>query len=348
MLAAATVAQAAGFTLSGLPYINYGNVNSYSMPISADIYASINGGGTGPGNPYYVPSGPGQIQDLVVIYTGANGVNVTTNTTGFDNAYGAPNGQVGYASMSGATGNTGGPVGMTAPTGDKSAEIANTTSSSWDANLLNMKAFLDGGNPVFFFNNNEVNRDQSLAIWARMWITDANGALFGRNLYLTNNDGAYGTGGIPAGDATNYVGTELTPDVTSNASTDYVQSGGQVCSNLGVVISCALPHDTTYNHNLGANQVAYAGDVPLLNTWFGTLFGLDNATLAGYSFHMDLKLGCDPTQAWTTCQDVQIDNGFEQLFLGRSMITAVPEPEVLGLVGLGLLGVGLSRRRRPV
>ena len=51
----------------------YGDFYSYSLPILAYRYAREFGGGVGPGNPFYIASGPGQISDLTVIGTGANG-----------------------------------------------------------------------------------------------------------------------------------------------------------------------------------------------------------------------------------------------------------------------------------
>lgn len=40
-----------------------------------------------------------------------------------------------------------------------------------------------------------------------------------------------------------------------------------------------------------------------------------------------------------------IDNGYEQLFIqGASRVVNVPEPATLVLLGLGLLGLSMSRR----
>lgn len=326
---ASAAAQAAPLVdLNTAGYFTYGNVNSYSMPLNG-----IN-----------IKSGPGQIKDQVVIYTGSNGDGVTTNVAGFDDAYGAPNGvKDQFAAMNTAA--DGGAVNMFLPTnaGGK-PEITNNNTRTWDASLLAMKTFLDGDSALFLFNNNDTNEDQSLAIWAKLWITNSVGAIYNGGsghsgyLYLSNEGAAFGAGGVPTGDATAYDGGLITDPSTGLSSTDYVQAGGNV---LGV------------NHNLGADRVAYAGDIPLLNTWMNSLFGLGDGVLGGYTLHIELRLGCDPTGDWdmTTskgCIDpgVPIDNGYEQLFLVRNDADTglLPAPATLALVGLGLLGISLRRR----
>lgn len=367
-------AGAAGtFTLPPNQYFTYGNTNSYSLPVAAYYYDKANGGGTGPGNPYYVQSPPGAIKDLVVIYTGASGTDVTTNAVGFEDAYGTPNGSSPqFASTDGTN--------VTSPTGVAAKGIQTVYSNTWDASLDALNTFLNGGTPIFFFNNNDTNKDQDLAIWAKLWITDANGDLVNRFLYLsnqninTNADQPYGTPGIPVGDATIYNpgsntltvtgsgaeggvasgGVSPTATGTSPFNTSYVKSGGDVliCNATGVVVSPATPctagggKTTAINHNLGANQVAYAADVPLLNAWLTDLI-TQQVDLSKYSMHLQLNLGCD-AQFNNACDTVQIDNGYEQLFMGstNSKFINIPEPATLSLMGFGLLGAFASLRRR--
>ena len=344
MAVAAPASAFAGLDLTGVGYYTYGNTNSYSLPLTALAYSQLTGGavGPGPGNPFYINSTPGAIKDTIVIYTGSNGTDVTTNVAGFDDAYGVPNGKTNpYASM-------GQTIGVATPT--PKAGITNNLSNTWDASVDALKSFLGTGTAIFLFNNNDTNADQTLAIWARLWITDGTGALAAgtRSLYLSNHGQAYSSGtlggsagGVENGDATAFLGGEATDPLTgTTAATDFVRSGGNVTDPLFGPVK----------HNLGANQVAYAGVLPLLNQYLNTLSG------AEYTVHLDLRMGCQQVGtgknaapfSWDTCDNVSIDNGYEQLFLvsSESTLINVPEPGSLALVGLALAGLALSRRRQ--
>lgn len=349
VLGGALSTTAAPLVLGGPPgnvYQTFGNVNVYSLPVQAGIYADANGGGTGPGNPYYVNSTPGSIKDTVVIYTGANGADVTTNTAGFEDAYGVPNGKkIDFAS-------TNGTIGVVDP-GSK-AGIVNSTSNTWDASLMALKSFLTGGDAIFLFNNNDSNTDQSLAIWAKVWITDPTNTLYGRYLYLSNEGAIYGQGGPAYGDPSLYNPGDVGPGInTATGQTDYILAGGTVCfTATWVPQGCDGSEAHKVNHNLGANQASYAGVLPVLDGYFDDLFGTQtDAQLNQYTFHMDLRMGCDPV--WGTsaadCAMKSIDNGYEQLFLVSSQtdLINVPEPNTLALLGLAMLGlVVLSYWRR--
>jgi len=326
------------------PYVTYGDGNSYALPINALIYDTAQGGGTGPGNPFYVVSTPGAIQDLTVVATGASGQPVNTNYPSADDAYQTPNGQNGSAYFS--TGTVSDPGGAGEFTGD--------VSQTWDVTLAALAGFLGGDSPVFFFNNNQVNSgastNQNLAAWAQLTVTDPNGNVIA-TFDFTNQDQAYtgiasGTsGGVINGDvgAYTHVGALDSPIAGTNTNTDYVLSGGQLCLNAGVLVECTQAHDQTIDLNLGANQAAYAIVFPELNTLLASLGGA-----AGYTLHIDLRFGCDPgtIDPATNCVGRSLNNGYEQVFISSaSQVINTPEPGMLALLAISLLGLGWTTVR---
>lgn len=341
--------------LAGLQYVQYGDGQSYSLP-SAVIDKC---GGTQAGCQYYVQSSPGQIDQLAVLGTGANGNPVVTNFNGMDNAYETPNSsgtifwRPNVSTYQGTTGT-----------------VNSNGANTWDASLASLKAFLGGNQLVTFFNNNQTSSGgsstQSLAAWAQISVTDAAGAVIG--VYdFTNNGEKYdlftqGGGGTFMGDVTSYTSAGIgNPLAGTNAATDYVLSGGAICRTAGgVPVPCGSPGALApVNHNLGANEAAYAILFPELNAQLTGLFGsLSDAVLAQYTLHVDVRLGCDPSitnvdgictgNGTTIPYGRSLNNGFEQLFLGTAAVTPttnVPEPGTLALVGVAIFGIAAARRR---
>lgn len=233
---------------SNAPYVTYGDGNSYSLPVLALFYDAINGGGTGPGNPYYITSTPGAIKDLTVIGTGASGGPVNTNFSGMDDAYPTPNSD-GIPLFS--TGTTADPGGTGEFTGDEG--------STWAVRLTSLMGFTGGDAPVFFFNNNQTNsggaEDQNLAIWAALTLYDDANLLQPLTFYFTNDGAAYapyneGGGGDLYGSAgTGTLGTPSEPLAGDNTSTDYVLSGGQLCMDVAFApVLCDGNEEYLVNH----------------------------------------------------------------------------------------------------
>jgi hypothetical protein len=358
---------AATVDLTGLGFVEYGDALSFSMPI-ADYQFNTN-------NVYSISSTPGAIQDLIVVATGPGGVPVTTNIAGIESAYATPNGS---GSTFCQTALNTADCGLNSGT---TGTIANANALTWDANLASMKTFLGGDQMVFFFNNNQTNNlgtaAQSLAIWSRITITDVNNNVIAA-FDITNRGGKYalvteGGGGVFFGLPTTYNAPNPTaapgtynPLAGSNLATDYVLAGGAICvalpigapvGTLPVPVPCGsvIPGFVVSNpisHNLGADHVAYAVLVPELNALMAALFGsLSDAVLGTFTMHMDLRIGCDPaTVPLTDCTATpwgrQLTNGFEQLFIGTAVTTtppSVPEPGIIALLALGLLGMAGMR-----
>lgn len=351
------------FDLTGKGYIQYGDAQSYSLPVLA-----LQAGCTNPGCEFYVNSSPGQIQGLTVLGTGASGQNLNANFVGMDNAYETPSG------VSGSTFWRPDPTNYSNINNDGTF-VNNNGATTWDSSLLALKTYLAGEAMIFFFNNNQVNSCgtacQSLAAWAQIKVRDNNGLVIG-TFDLTNRSttagpaGAYttvaeGGGGAILGNVANYTSGGAGPTAGTNVSTDYVLSGGALCIGAGGAL---VPCDGSggavlagpINHNLGANQAAYALLFPELNALLTSLF--NDASKAGvlglYTMSVDVRLGCDPAvvggDTSVTCTGGKygrnLNNGYEQIFISRaSDVVNMPEPGTMALLGLALLGLSAARRR---
>jgi len=295
----------------GLNAAQYGDFYSYSLPISAYQYDLVNGGGVNEGNPFYVQSSPGQIKDLIVVATGAGG-QAQTNIDGMDNAYETPNssGIVEFSTKD-----------YSDPTGDIFTGDLDTT---WDIEVSTLMDYLDGEEMYFYFNNNQANSgdaiDQSLFAAGQIFLS-GNGV---DDVYFDflNNGGLGPIFGFQGSDVEAYTSSGA---FDWDNFDDFVLSGGQVCTNVDVTafLACDAVGAVLFNHNLGANQAAYAIYSPEL------MLALNSGNYD--AMHIDIKF-------------TGLNNGYEQLFIASaSQINEVPEPTGILLLSIGgLMLIGIS------
>jgi hypothetical protein len=324
---------AATVNLTNKGYVTYGDANSYSLPL----------------NGLEVKSGPGQIALFTKLGLGADG-QLSNSVVGMDNAFDTPqaNNIPGFR--------------MSAANEPGALQGSWDRNGSWDSQLSSLNTMLNFNlnSMVFFFANNETGNGDNLAAWARVELTQIStnsslGIFDMTNDADKNGTGGYGPppigGGALMGDVGNYTTSNNAPTVA-----DFVMSGGAVCLNAGVIVDCSAPHDQTVQHNLGGERAAYAVVVPELDALIADLLA-GNKDLSDYALHVDYRLGCGPEGNFpqvrqgnrTECDaNYALNGGDEKVFLGTQLarIHNVPEPGSAMLIGLGLIGAAVIRRRR--
>ncbi len=350
LLIGGQVAQAATIDLSGHGFVTYGDGMSYSLPIIGQE----------------IMAGPGQIDVYTKLGLGANG-QVGNGTAGIDDAFDTPQANT-IAGFRMSANNEPGSNGNTSAINGGWDRLA-----SWDASLSALHSELNFAqhSMVFFFANNETGgeAEDNLAAWARIEVSRiSSGEVLGR-YELTNDpdhDGISGYGpppfggGIPLGNPLDFTSTGAAPVLA-----DFIMSGGNVCINgFGMLVDCTSPDVVSdYEHNLGGDRAAYAIVFPELDALIaGLLANVGN--LNDFALHVEYRLGCGPEGGFPTftrgnktiCDpSYALNGGDEKVFIGtqnRSDVpppppsSSVPEPGVLALLGMGLLGMARLRARK--
>lgn len=216
--------------INGVPIASkHTDFYSYSLPILAYLYDPAH---PGPGNPYYIASGVGQIKDFIVIATGADGqkvVNNPDNPPGMDDAYETPSENTTFAFST-----------VTSPdpngAGESWGGAAGDRAGSWDSTLNALISYLNGSDLVFFFNHNETGGNPDIYAWGEVRIVDNEGVLPTKYFYFAD---APGTPADPV-------------------ESPLFMPAQYVLAPSDVTVTTSGGDTETFSHNLGENQAAYA------------------------------------------------------------------------------------------
>lgn len=313
----------------------YNDFAVYSIDL-LDKCAAAGDGNCLPSGPFPVPANGGFTKSQLQVFTGESGGDQTTNTP---SPLGPGVADDPYASPSGGDGNL---LFGSVASPEPAPSFSGDRTGKWDVTIGALRGYLGTHDLVFIFDNSQQGNTVGnwLQIWGRAEVVDTAGAVKGCYQLSTDGPGCVGrinpTGvGLP-GDAVNgsYVVTY----------TAYCVSKGPAASNGNRPYGEAFDLGLANNNTDCANKNGYFVD--------GN-DGSARADNAAFSKGLnDFVFAATTDPNWLLSLDVRTFNnngGGETLFICSDCdvdVSSVPEPATLGLLGMGLLGLVASRRRR--